>query len=360
MISVWVIIGLESLAAMVPSSAIMESSKAKVKLRLPFGNEQRYENRRIYCSGAGCRWIEFGSQNYVDQTEEDRMFINLSPAMIGIQTDLLGSLEIAKRHNFAGIDFSIHEVADRVDAADASEVRNHFSEAGVRAGNWSFPVNFRQDAGSWEEGVAQLPRLAKAAEACGFTRTSTWILPGDDDRSFPENFQFHVERLRPCAQILAEHGIAFGLEWVGTKTLRSERKYSFIHTMEGMLELGEALGTGNVGLLVDSFHIFTSHGNNEDIRHLRKEQVVNVHVNDAIEGVPVDEQIDAVRDLPGYRGVIDLNAFLHALRDVGYDGPVTAEPFSQRLRNLPADEAAAETSAAMHTMWQKAALSSLA
>jgi len=122
------------------------------------------------------------------------------------------------------------------------------------------------------------------------------------------------------------------------------------------LELGDAIGTGNMGLLVDAYHLYTSHASNDAIRSLSKEQVINVHVNDAIKDVPIDEQLDGVRDLPGYTGMIDLNGFLHALRDIGYDGPVTAEPFSQRLRNMAADDAAAETGAAMNAMWEKAGL----
>ncbi|MEM7127392.1 MAG: sugar phosphate isomerase/epimerase [Chloroflexota bacterium] len=284
------------------------------------------------------------------------MFINLSPGTIGINTNLTESLDLANRTNFSGIDFSIHQVADLVDAQDADAVLDLFSRAGLKAGAWGFPVNFRQDEASWQEGLAALPRLAKAAQACGFTRCTTFIMPCHDELAYDANFIFHANRMRPGAQILADHGISFGLEWVGPKTLRESKAHPFLHTMQEALELGEQIGTGNMGLLVDAYHVYTSHASNDDIRNLSKEQVVNVHVNDAIKDVPIDEQLDGVRDLPGYTGMIDLNGFLHALRDIGYDGPVTAEPFSQRLRDMPDEEAAAETSRAMHTMWEKAQL----
>lgn len=284
------------------------------------------------------------------------MFINLSPGPIGIKATLTQTLDLARRHGFSGIDIPIHEVADLVDSQGAEAVLALFSQAELQAGAWGFPVNFRLDEATWREGLAALPRLAKAAQACSFIRVSTFIMPSDDERPYAENFAFHADRIRPAAQILADHGISFGLEWVGPKTLRDSKKYPFIHTMAEALELGNAIGTGNVGLLVDAYHVYTSHGSNDDIRKLSKEQVVNVHVNDAIKDVPVDEQLDGVRDLPGYTGTIDLNGFLHALRDIGYDGPVTAEPFSQRLRALPAEEAAAETGAAMQNMWRRANL----
>jgi hypothetical protein len=43
----------------------------------------------------------------------------------------------------------------------------------------------------------------------------------------------------------------------------------------------------------------------------------------------------------------------------GYDGPVTPEPFSQRLRALPPTEAVQETGQAMHRIWQAAGLRSI-
>lgn len=181
-------------------------------------------------------------------------------------------------------------------------------------------------------------------------------MPFSDEREFNENFEHHVSRLTPCAHILAGHGIRFGLEWVGPKTLRDAHKYPFIHTLAGMLELCNTIGTDNMGLLVDCYHLYTSHGSHDDLRHLRSEQVVLVHVNDAPAGIPIDEQLDHVRALPGATGVIDLTGFLHVLRDIQYDGPVMAEPFSQELRDLPEEEAVAQTSAAMHQMMQQAGL----
>jgi sugar phosphate isomerase/epimerase len=66
--------------------------------------------------------------------------------------------------------------------------------------------------------------------------------------------------------------------------------------------------------------------------------VVYVHINDAVVGVDVDEQLDDVRTLPGATRVIDLVGFLQALDRIGYDGPVAVEPFDGSLAGLPPDE----------------------
>ncbi len=100
---------------------------------------------------------------------------------------------------------------------------------------------------------------------------------------------------------------------------------------------------------VDALHQF--------VRALRPEQVVYVHVNDAPAGIDVDEQMDLVRDLPGATGVLDIVGFLHALRDIGYDGPVTPEPFKKELKDLPSDaERLQVVNASMDQIFQQAGL----
>ena len=138
--------------------------------------------------------------------------------------------------------------------------------------------------------------------------------------------------------------------------MRQGKEHEFIYDMPGMLRLCDDIGTGNVGLLLDCWHLYTSHGAVEDVVALRPEQVVYVHVNDAPEGVPIDEQIDNVRALPGETGVIDITTFLQALRDIGYDGPVMVEPFSDRVRQMSPDEACATTAAALGQVWEQAGL----
>jgi sugar phosphate isomerase/epimerase len=181
-------------------------------------------------------------------------------------------------------------------------------------------------------------------------------MPCSDELEFQANFDFHVTRLQPAAQILSDYGCRLGLEFVGPKTLRATRRYEFIYTLNGMLELCRAIGTDNMGLLLDAYHLYTSHGAPDLVRRLTNQDVVAVHVNDAPAGVAVDEQLDQVRALPGETGVLDMSGFLQALQTIGYDGPVTPEPFSERLRGLPPAEAVREAGQAMRRVWQAAGL----
>jgi sugar phosphate isomerase/epimerase len=237
------------------------------------------------------------------------------------------------------------------DAQGAAAVRDLFAAKGVLPAVMGFPVEYRKDESTWREGLAQLPAQAKLAQALGCQRTATWITPANNERAFLENFKLHVERIGAAAAILADHGIALGLEFIGPKTIRQKMQHRFIYTMEGMLAMGAAMGTGNVGLLLDIWHLYTSHGSIDQVRELQGREVVVVHINDAPAGVPVDEQIDNVRTLPGETGVLEIGEFLDALHAIGYDGPVTVEPFSQRVREMSVNDAVAATAASVQKVW---------
>ena len=267
------------------------------------------------------------------------MYTCLSPGMIGIQTTLPEAIKLAAEAGFEGLELDIKQAAQLADQHGIAYVRDLFDSSGVRVGNWGFPGDFRHDRVTYECDMACLPALADVAQQLGATRCATWMLPFSDELCFVDHFDLLAERLRPAAKILGDHGIRLGLEFVGPRTLRQGHKYSFISTMEGMLGLCSAIGTGNLGLLFDSFHWYTSHGTARDIASLRKEDVVLVHVNDGIAGRGPDEQIDGERALPGETGVIDLAGFVRGLKDIGYTGPVVVEPFSQRVKAMQPREA---------------------
>ena len=278
------------------------------------------------------------------------MFTSLNPGAVGVAATLEEGLRLAAGHGFDGLHFNIAEAA----GLGAGRVRDLSAETGVRLSAFGFPVDFRGGGPEYERGMERLPELASAAEQLGVQRTATWLLPWSDELPFGDNFALHRDRLKPAAEILADSGIRFGLEYVAPDTTRAGRKHSFVHTMAQTLELCEAVG-GNVGLLADSWHWYTARETPDDLRSLTAETVVDVHVNDAPD-LPVEAQIDHVRAMPGETGVIDIAAFLGALAEIGYDGPLMAEPFSERVRGLPPAEACAETLASLRKVRDRAGL----
>ena len=176
-----------------------------------------------------------------------------------------------------------------------------------------------------------------------------------DSRDYAANYRWHIERFRPIAEVLREHGCSFGIEFLGPKSLRTGHKYGFIYTLDEMMKLAADIGTGNVGLLLDAWHLYTSGGSFADLDKITASDIVTVHINDAPAGIPVDELADTVRCLPLETGVIDLVGFMRKLAALGYDGPVTTEPFNQRINAIAAEDpqaAAQAVSQAMDQLWQ--------
>jgi sugar phosphate isomerase/epimerase len=285
------------------------------------------------------------------------MYKTLSPGAVGVKfNDLPSALAGAKKHGFGGLEVGASQIADLVDQHGADGAKRLFADAGVRPAAMGLPVDWRGAEDTWRADLEKLPRQAKAAQALGVTRTATWVLPGSNDRGWDAHWDFMTERFRPIAKILADHGISIGLEFIGPKTLRDTFKYPFVHSMLAMVSLGRDIGP-NVGLLLDCWHWYTAHNTVADLKRLKAREVVYVHVNDAPAGIETDKQVDNTRALPDETGVIDIAGFLGALKAIGYDGPVTPEPFKKELKELPSDDERLKVvGQSMDTIFKKAGL----
>jgi sugar phosphate isomerase/epimerase len=278
------------------------------------------------------------------------MYATIGPDQLGIRgLSLSDAIALARNAGFAGLAFDSRAAARAVDEQGLAAVQEEFGQAGVKPALWNLPVAWRDDD-QWQADLRELPRLAATARELGATRTATYMPSGSDERPFRENFNWHVARLRPIAEVLRDEGCRFGIEFIGPRTYRAAFRHEFIHSLDGVMELNAAIGTGNVGLLLDSWHLYTSGGTIAEMERLTNDDVVVVHVNDAPAGIAPDEQIDTVRTLPMETGVIDLVGFMRALRKMGYDGPVMPEPFSQRLNDLAATDPEAAAREAARSM----------
>ena len=266
------------------------------------------------------------------------MFKNLAAGAIGIRgLSLAETISLAQETGFAGIDFNIREASAIAQEQGVEALKALFADADVRPGQWSLPVAWQNDE-QWQSDLEALPELAALGRELGCTRTATWCPPASDERDFDANLAWHVARFRPIAEVLAEYDCRLGLEFIGPKTSRSKRRYEFIYTLSGMMDMAAEIGIGNVGLLLDAWHLYTSGGSADDLDNITAQDVVTVHVNDAPVGVALEDHIDNVRRLPMETGVIDLPAFMGKLAALDYDGPITCEPFSKRTNELAAKE----------------------
>jgi len=266
------------------------------------------------------------------------MFPNLAPGVVGLKVSFLEGLDLARAAGFEGADLQIDAAVDLDGREGAGAVREAYGSRGLRPGGWALPDIWRGSDAVFLDGLKNLENQARVAGEAGCFRCCTWVPSWHDSLSRTDYWKQAVHRFREIARVLQGHGCRLGLEFLGPRTLRAGRAHGFIHTLDGMLALCDATGQQNVGLLFDLWHWYTSRGTLDDLRQLSGDQVVYLHVNDAPAGVDPLDQVDNRRCLPGATGVIPARELIGILREIGYDGPVTAEPFNAEINELAASD----------------------
>ena len=277
----------------------------------------------------------------------------LSSVTIGGAPPLREYVALAEKYGFGGIEFNIDEAVALADETSWDSVGNLFEQFGVAPAVFGLPVDWRHDEEAFQRDLGLLPARAKAATLIGCSRTATWLPPAIS--TDPAEFSTLLAvRFRAVADILAEFNIRLALEFVGPETLRvgpsAMGPNPFIYNIAQTVELIDTINApkANVGLLVDSFHWFTSEATIDDLLALPPSQIVHVHINDAPDR-PIHEQKDFERLLPG-DGIIDLKGFLRTLAGVGYSGFVAVETFNKELTAQGPDRAAALTEIAVEKL----------
>ncbi len=284
------------------------------------------------------------------------MFKNLSTGAIGIHANMKEGLALAKNAGFDGLDLNIGEANQLAQEHSVDYVKELWAESGIAMGGWGFGVNWRGSDADYYAGLAQLPARTELAAELGCFRTTTVVGPASNEMTFQENWDFSVKRLRSVAEILKAHGHSIGLEFIGPATSRKSAKHLFAYSMDAMLGLSAAVGTGNVGLLFDTWHWYTCRSTVDDVRKLSASDIVYVHINDAPAGIDPDKQIDNIRCLPAETGVIPLTELMQILDSIGYEGPVTPEPFSKKVSEMSPPDAAKATAESLNQVWENAGL----
>lgn len=272
----------------------------------------------------------------------------VAPGNIGHGVRFLDAVEPVSRQGYEGFFFE----AGKDFSGSTQEVKELLEKHRLKPAGFSLPVEYRKGDNEYQEGMAKLPQYLKFAQEIGIKGCVTWIFPFHDRLTYSENFEQHRKRLAPAAQMLKDHGMYFGMEFLGPKKLRRNVNFQFVHELDGMLELCDAMGTGNCGILMDAWHWHMAGQSFEDFKKLNAPgKIVCVHVMDAPANIPDEEQEDLVRRLPGTTGVINIVEFFAGLKVVGYEGPVMVEPFERFLSQIPFEESLKVVIKSLNRVW---------
>lgn len=134
----------------------------------------------------------------------------------------------------------------------------------------------------------------------------TWLM---DDAERRATVARVAEALKPVAELAGERGVKLAIEPL------NRFETSFINTVDQGLDLVDAVGHDAVGLLLDSFHMNIEEKRPDEAARAAAGRIAHVHACGTDRGAPGADSFD-------------WPAFLAALSDAGYDGPMTIESFT--------------------------------
>ncbi len=208
----------------------------------------------------------------------------------------------------------------------------------------------------FEQSLVPFEQDLAICRAAGFTCCVGYVQPSSDTLDYYGHFSLLSKRLKRLKPLLEAHGVRLGLEFIGPTTMRHERRFDFIHTLDGLRALIAAADAQHcVGLKLDALHWYTSGAGLLDLEKLSPREIVYVEVNDALDGdydrftLPEFE-----RELPGATGIINLTGMLKSLNALGFEGPIVVEPWNARLREMAPVDAVEQAKCALDRCLRKA------
>jgi sugar phosphate isomerase/epimerase len=208
----------------------------------------------------------------------------------------------------------------------------------------------------FEQSLAPFERDLSLCREAGFTRCVGYVQPSSDTLNYYDHFALLCRRMKRIKPLLESYGVRLGLEFIGPTTMRRQRRFDFIHTLDGIRALIAAAGSQRcVGIKLDAFHWYTSGAGLLDIEKLSAEEIVYVEVNDALKGnYDRFTSPEFQRELPGATGIIDLTGMLNQLDAIGFQGPIVVEPWNAQLREMPPPDAIEQTKRSLDRCLQAA------
>jgi sugar phosphate isomerase/epimerase len=248
-------------------------------------------------------------------------------------------LDIARSVGFDGIEVSGKKLADYLDAGfsqtELSSLMRNIYVPGV-----GFLMNIeRQGRGrdTLLEEAEELFSLAALAGAKGVQvitgpvnveavraahrGETTDLYSGLLGKPLTEQINLTAANLARLADLAGKFGLLLYLESLS---------WTPLNTLEKQLQVIERAERSNIRLVIDVWHCFTSGDTPDTVAKLDKDLIYGVHLCDSLPydgGIP-DEPV--LRDVSTGEGVIDLPAWVEAVKATGYEGWWSCELFCRK------------------------------
>jgi sugar phosphate isomerase/epimerase len=226
-----------------------------------------------------------------------------------LHTNLITDIRVARETGYDAIEFYIPKLVRYLDAGyRAEELLPALGSLKLAMIN-SFLHIERQEQQARRELRTQCRRLCEVAQILECPLLQVVALNGLKGEPWPEIRSKVGRSLAELADIAAPFGVTLALEPVTFTPLR---------TLPQALEVLDTAGRDNLGLCLDTFHLWTAGTTWEEVAALDPSLIRVAHISDVMPRQG-PEWSDADRDvLPG-DGILPLREGIQAIRATGYD-----------------------------------------
>jgi len=134
---------------------------------------------------------------------------------------------------------------------------------------------------------------------------------------YQNSLKIAIERVQQLSEVAMEYDIRLALEYLGFS--------DFISYMKRALAIYNEVKSKNVGLLVDTYHMYKAGDQLSDLEKIPYGSIFFVHIANVLD-VPKERITDAEREYPS-EGKLDLLPVLKLLESKGYNGYLSVELF---------------------------------
>jgi sugar phosphate isomerase/epimerase len=182
-------------------------------------------------------------------------------------------------------------------------------------------------------------------------------LPAATDRlPYHEYFETQRDRLSQIAQALEPRGIKLGVGFKAGKELCEGKEFAFVRNVEGLVAMVSAVGSSNVGYMIDTWDWVVGDGAMDQISELPADSIVAVRLASVPEDVDTAKATSVDRVLPTMDGALDHVKLIKHLATVGFQGPVSPGASSKRYKGTTRESIVQKSQEAVDGIFKEAGL----
>ena len=197
------------------------------------------------------------------------------------------------------------------------------------AGACASDAGFATPEGKLALQIDELRRNLELAQALG---APSYVIFSGAGASKPEEYKAASALLARYANVAEAYKVRIAFEFLAGARLAGSFRTA--------LEMVRAADHPNLGVCVDTFHLYAGISKVEDLLLAKPGEIAHVHFHDAPASLPRELWRDADRLPPG-EGCMPMHDITKALKRVGYQGVLSVELFGESYQTGDAREVAA-------------------